>query len=152
MSLRQIFTMGKSYFKGRNAAQAVRASISIPGIFTPEKIDGRMLVDGGVIDRVPISVVRDMGADLIIAVDCSKFENNSDVNTIYDVIMQSIDIMQDDITQQTIMDAEVVMRPQVYQYSSRNYTQIEEIIREGEIEAVKYLDPIKKMMADWKDQ
>lgn len=44
------------------------------------------------------------------------------------------------------------MRPQVYQYSSRNYTQIEEIIREGEIEAVKYLDPIKKMMADWKDQ
>lgn len=60
--------------------------------------------------------------------------------------------MQDDITQQTIMDAEVVMRPQVYQYSSRNYTQIEEIIREGEIEAVKYLDPIKKMMADWKDQ
>ncbi|MBR7552780.1 patatin-like phospholipase family protein [Allobacillus sp. GCM10007491] len=147
-----IYSGEKVVLKEGSVAKAVRASISIPGIFAPEEIDGRMLVDGGVIDRVPISVVRDMGADLVIAVDCSKFESNSDVNTIYDVIMQSIDIMQDDITQQAIMNAEVVMRPHVYQYSSRNYTQIEEIIREGEIEAVKYLDPIKKMIADWKDQ
>lgn len=134
-----------------DAAQAVRASISIPGIFVPEEIDGRLLVDGGVIDRVPISVVREMGADIVIAVDCSKFESNSEVNTIYDIIMQSIDIMQDDITQRMIMDAEVIMRPHVYQYSSRNYTQIEEIIREGEIEAEKYIEPIREMIEDWKD-
>lgn len=48
---------------------AVRASISVPGIFTPMRTDGRILVDGGLCNPVPVSVVRDMGADLVIAVD-----------------------------------------------------------------------------------
>ncbi|MEA1979480.1 MAG: patatin-like phospholipase family protein [candidate division Zixibacteria bacterium] len=50
---------------------AVRASISIPGIFTPVKNNGRILVDGGLVNPVPVSVVREMGADFIIAVDLS---------------------------------------------------------------------------------
>lgn len=49
--------------------EAVRASISVPGIFTPVRSDGRVLVDGGLVNPVPVSVVRAMGADLIIAVD-----------------------------------------------------------------------------------
>lgn len=49
--------------------EAVRASISVPGIFTPVRSDGRVLVDGGLVNPVPVSVVRDIGADLIIAVD-----------------------------------------------------------------------------------
>jgi len=49
--------------------EAVRASISVPGIFTPVRSNGRILVDGGLINPVPVSVVRSMGADLIIAVD-----------------------------------------------------------------------------------
>ena len=54
---------------------AVRASISIPGIFVPEKQNGRLLVDGGVVDRVPVSVVKKMGADIVIAVDVSRCKN-----------------------------------------------------------------------------
>lgn len=49
--------------------EAVRTSISIPGIFTPAKKDGRLLLDGGLVNPVPVSVVRDMGADFVIAVD-----------------------------------------------------------------------------------
>ncbi len=48
---------------------AVRASISVPGIFTPLRTDGRILVDGGMSNPVPVSVARDMGADVVIAVD-----------------------------------------------------------------------------------
>lgn len=51
--------------------EAVRASISIPGIFTPVRINGRTLVDGGLVNPVPVSVVRKMGADFVIAVDLS---------------------------------------------------------------------------------
>jgi NTE family protein len=51
--------------------EAIRASISIPGIFTPVKIEGRFLVDGGLVNPVPVSVVRQMGADFVIAVDLS---------------------------------------------------------------------------------
>jgi NTE family protein len=49
-------------------APAVRASCSIPGIVTPLQLDGRFLVDGGVVNNLPISAVRDMGADVVIAV------------------------------------------------------------------------------------
>jgi len=52
-----------------NLIDAVRASISIPGIFTPVKKDGDFLVDGGLVNPVPVSVVRNMGADFVIAVD-----------------------------------------------------------------------------------
>ena len=51
--------------------EAIRASISIPGIFTPVKSEGRFLVDGGLVNPVPVSVVRQMGADFVIAVDLS---------------------------------------------------------------------------------
>ena len=49
--------------------EAVRASISIPGIFTPVRNNGRILVDGGLVNPIPVSVVRKMGADFVIAVD-----------------------------------------------------------------------------------
>lgn len=61
----------KVIFNSGPVAEAVRASIAIPGIFVPEKIDGKLLVDGGVVDRVPVSVVKSMGADIVIAVDVS---------------------------------------------------------------------------------
>lgn len=49
--------------------EAVRASISVPGMFTPAKVNGKMLVDGGLVNPVPVSVARAMGADIVIAVD-----------------------------------------------------------------------------------
>lgn len=51
-------------------------------------------MDGGVIDRIPVSVVKELGADIVIAVDVSPIKVNGDVTSIYDVIMQSIEIMQ----------------------------------------------------------
>jgi NTE family protein len=53
--------------------EAVRASISIPGIFTPVKKDGRFLVDGALVNPVPVTVVREMGADVVIAVDVNRY-------------------------------------------------------------------------------
>lgn len=52
-------------------AEAIRASMSVPGAYAPVERDGRLLVDGGIANNIPISVVRDMGADIIIAVDIS---------------------------------------------------------------------------------
>lgn len=144
-----LYTGEKVVFRDGDAASAVRASISIPGVFVPEKINDQFLVDGGVIDRVPISVVRDMGADIVIAVDCSKFEANGDIQSIYDVIMQSIDIMQDDITDHMMIDADIVMRPEVYPFSSRNYSNTAEILQKGEEEAERRITEIQTLMKGW---
>ncbi|CAM5787872.1 MULTISPECIES: patatin-like phospholipase family protein [Brevibacillus] len=129
--------------------QAVRASISIPGIFVPERVDGRLLVDGGVIDRVPITVIRDMGADLVIAVDVALFDTPMKVTTIFDVIAQTIDVMEREILRHRILSADLVIRPDVGHYSSIAYTGIEEIIALGEQAALEYVDKIQEMIANW---
>ncbi len=59
------------FTKGR-VIDAVRASVAIPGILTPHKYKGRVLVDGGIVNPVPVNVVREMGADIVIAVDLNK--------------------------------------------------------------------------------
>src|SRR5574340_904735 len=62
------FSLGSGLREGRVTA-AVRASIALPGLFTPVLHDGRWLVDGGLVNPVPVSLCRAMGADLVIAVD-----------------------------------------------------------------------------------
>lgn len=140
---RVIFTKGP-------IAEAVRASISIPGVFVPEKINGRLLVDGGVIDRVPVSVVEEMGADIVIGVDVAQVKQNAEILTVYDVIMQSIDILQKEIIRNRELSADFMIRPNVEQYSSRAFTNTEEIIAAGEEEAKKIIPSIKQAIEEWK--
>ncbi|ANB55758.1 patatin-like phospholipase family protein [Anoxybacillus sp. B7M1] len=142
----------KVVFRSGVVADAVRASISIPGIFVPETIDGRMLVDGGVIDRIPVSVARTMGADVVIGVDVSHVKVTDAISSIFDVILQSIDILQDELVRHREFASDVMIRPRVEQYSSRAFTHIEEIIEIGEEEARKQMPRIREAIAKWKEQ
>ena len=131
-----ILTQGK-------VMDAVRASISIPGVFTPVKYQDYYLVDGGVVDPVPVDVVEKMGADIIIAVSLAKISPYTTVliinketgsleevekssilqqkieevkstfegPNIFEVIVQSIDIMEAKITDQSLEGADVVIVP-----------------------------------------
>jgi NTE family protein len=141
----------KVIFKEGPVAEAVRASIAIPGIFVPEKLDGRLFVDGGVVDRVPVSVAKEMGADIVIAVDVSKVKMNAEVTSIFDVIMQSIDIMQMELVANREVASDVMIRPNVEMYNSKAFTNIEEIIAIGEEEAKKHIDKIRQSIEHWKE-
>lgn len=145
-----LLTGEKVVFKSGPVANAVRASISIPGIFVPEKYNGRILVDGGVSDRVPVSVAKEMGADIVIAVDVSRVKRNAEISSIYDVIMQSIDIMQTEIITNREIEADIMIRPPVELYSSRAFTNIDEIIIIGEEETKKQLHQIKTVIERWR--
>lgn len=134
----------KVVFKKGPIASAVRASISIPGIFVPEKINGRLLVDGGVVDRVPVSVVKEMGADIVIGVDVAITTNQIEINNIYDVMMRSIEIMQMELVQSKGHVTDVMLRPSVGMFSSKAFVEVEKIIEIGEEEAKKYVNEIKK--------
>jgi NTE family protein len=147
-----LLTGEKVVFQTGPVADAVRASISIPGIFVPEKQNGRILVDGGVSDRVPVSVAKEMGADIVIAVDVSRVKRNAEITSIYDVIMQSIDIMQAEIITSREIAANIMIRPPVENYSSRAFTNIEEIINHGEEETKKHLAGIKSVIDQWKGE
>jgi NTE family protein len=141
----------KVVFRDGPVADAVRASIAIPGIFVPEKWNNRILVDGGVADRVPVSVVKEMGADIVIAVDVSQVKRDAEITSIFDVIMQSIDIMQKELVSYREIASDVMIRPQVQMFSSKSFTNIEDIIRIGEVEARNQLSHIRNVMENWKE-
>ncbi|MBP3040261.1 patatin-like phospholipase family protein [Bacillaceae bacterium Marseille-Q3522] len=132
-------------------ADAVRASIAIPGLFVPEKWNGQLLVDGGVIDRVPVSVVKEMGADIIIAVDVARVKTNAEITSIYDVIMQSLDILQMELVENREDASDIMIRPHVEMFSARAFTNIEEIIARGEEEARKHIMKIKQLIVQWEE-
>lgn len=141
----------KVVFQTGSIADAVRASISIPGIFVPETIDGRLLVDGGVVDRVPVSVVREMGADIVIAVDVAQVKRTEEISSIFDVIMQSLDIMQDELVHHREIASDIMIRPHVEHFSSRAFTNLMEIIYIGEEETKKQLPKIEELLKRWKE-
>ncbi|MBB6449402.1 NTE family protein [Geomicrobium halophilum] len=137
-------------FTSGSIAKAVRASISIPGIFVPVSHEGRLLVDGGVIDRVPASVVRDMGADIVIAVDVSYFPKNPANATIYDVIMQSMEIMGRELVRAKKINADILMQPIINQRSAVVFDDIQSLIEQGREEALRALPRIHEKMEGWK--
>lgn len=141
----------KVVFTEGSIADAVRASISIPGIFVPEKVNNRLLVDGGVIDRVPVSVVKELGADIVIAVDVAEVKRNGEISSIYDVILQSIDIMQSELVKSYEPAADVMVRPPLAHYSSRAFTNIEAIIKSGEEQTKILLPKILQLIESWKE-
>lgn len=147
-----IRTAEKVVFTKGLVANAVRASIAIPGIFTPEKIGDQLLVDGGVVDRVPVSVVKEMGAEFVIAVDVSHVKQNVEINSIYDVIMQSLDILQMEIVRNREIASDIMLQPRVEQFDSRAFTNLEEIVAIGEQEARKNMDSIKQALAKWEGE
>ncbi len=140
----------KVVFKEGDIATAVRASISIPGIFVPAKIGDRLLVDGAVVDRVPVSEVKKMDADIVIAVDVSYFEVEPEINSIFDVIMQSMDIMEREMIRFREIESDIMIKPMIHQYSSTAFKNIETIIQHGEDAARSKLTEIQQLLNDWK--
>ena len=119
---------------GGTVAQAVRASSAIPGVFQPLQLSGYMLVDGAVKASVPAHLVRDLGVDVVVAVDLGYAgQRDEAVDNIVEVISQSLNILGEELTKcQLNLDADLVIRPRIYDVSLRDFHRIPEIIDRGE--------------------
>lgn len=140
----------KVVFSQGDIATAVRASISIPGIFVPEIVGDQQLVDGAVVDRVPVTDLEKMDVDTILAVDVSYFDSKPQINSIFDVILQSMDIMEKESVRQNQIKSDMIIKPIIKQYSSTSFKNIESIIKHGEDEARKMLPQILELLDDRK--
>ena len=141
-------------FKSGKIADAVRASGSVPGIFPPVNRRGKHLVDGGLVDPVPIDVVKQMGAEVVIAVDLSMFAKVKMTNTSSaSVLERSFSILRrkvSDINEILYGNEVLVLRPHVQGtdsltnpmalYDSKNY------IKHGEDIARKALPKIRRLI------
>lgn len=110
---------------------AVRASCSIPGVFVPKDLNGRELVDGGLVSPLPVRSARQMGADLVVAVDVAARPKRSDFPGLYEVILQSFEIMGRALADQEAQQADLLIRPETGQYSSSDFNVRREMIQAG---------------------
>ncbi len=110
-----LFTQG-------DTGRAVRASSAVPSIFTPVKIGDREFVDGGLVAPVPVKYAKQMGAELIIAVDISAApEGNASDGTVA-VLLQTFAIMGKSINEYALQGADVVVRPELVGVKSGDFT------------------------------
>ena len=141
--------------KKGNLADAVRASIGIPGIFYPARLDDRWLVDGGLINATPVDVVKEMGADLVIAVDLTmgnetKFKDPAIVGT----LVQSFDIMRTELTRLKIQSVKnlVLIQPIVNdrnEIDSLRFYDAKRFIKAGEDAAEKAMPEIRRKIKEF---
>ncbi len=131
-------------FRTGNTGMAVRASATVPGIFRPVSINGQEYVDGGLSSLVPVRSVRQMGADLVIAVDISARPGNQPVKGTLDILLQTFTIMGQNLARYELKDADIVIRPQVGGVGSTDFLARHDSILEGEKAAQAALPQIRE--------
>ncbi len=133
-------------FRTGNTGQAVRASATVPGVFRPVQISGREYVDGGLSSLIPVRQARQMGADVVIAVDISARPGNQNVRGTLDILLQTFTIMGQNMAHYELKDADVVIRPKVGNVGSTDFTARHDAILEGEQAALAALPQIKEAL------
>lgn len=142
-----------------SVVEAVRASISMPGIFVPVTLEDRCLVDGGLTNPVPADILHDMGAGLIVAVNVlvepqeskhaaslSKEGGVAGLPNIFNALIQSIYIMEYEITKARTLKADVVITPNVSHIGAFEFHRGEEAILAGYEAARKALPKLHRLV------
>ena len=131
-------------------ARAIRASAAIPGVFQPVKHQGKILVDGGVVDNIPISVAKAKGADLVIAVDISANVANTNITNLLDVSLQATNIMFALNVEQSKKEADVLIAPAgIGDIGMLDFTQKKRCMQAGIEATQKAMPAIRKVISDW---
>lgn len=128
--------------------EAVRASSSVPVIFTMVKWHGRNLVDGGLMNPVPTKTVRDMGADFVISANVLPYKAVSDNRepSIFSIMLKAFYILDSKFIETSLSTADAVIEPDVVHISFTDFQRAEECIEAGVIAAKKIVPDIKKKL------
>jgi NTE family protein len=141
---RVVFTRGR-------ILDAVIASSTLPGIFPPSKKGGKILIDGGIADGLPVDIVRELGADVVIGVDLYNFKKKklASTNTLdimertYNILISKLSTYQEHEYKKNI----VVLRPDTGNgVQLFAFDKVKQNIKIGELEAIKYLKKIKRLV------
>jgi len=112
-------------------ADAVCASCAIPGVFVPRELGGRELVDGGLVSPLPVATARQLGCDMVIAVDVGNKPNRTSLPGLYEVLLQSFEIMGRALSDQEARTADTLIRPDTSSYASSDFSARREMIQVG---------------------
>ena len=121
-------------------SQAVMASTGIPGIFSPVEFDKKLLVDGGIVENIPIDTVKKMGADYIIGVDLNAQQTYNKPDSILDVIINSFHFTLKAAAKYQTENADLLITPDLSKYNMVSTDQIKDLIEQGYKDAKEQLE------------
>ena len=134
-------------FRRGDTGMAVRASSAVPSLFQPVRIGTREFVDGGLVAPVPVRYARQMGADLVIAVDISNEPSSNSADGTIQVLLQTFSIMGKSISAFELRDADVVVRPALSGVRSADFTSRRQSIEAGRAAMLKALPDYRSRLA-----
>jgi len=135
-------------FQRGDTGMAVRASSAVPAVFQPVKIGAREYVDGGLVSPVPVRFARQMGAEMVIAVDISSPPDGNATGDLMTMLLQTFAIMGRSINQFELRDADIVLRPSLAGVSSADFTARRRAIQAGRDAALVMLPSLKARIAE----
>jgi NTE family protein len=134
-------------FRRGDIATAVRASSAVPSVFEPVRIGNKDYVDGGLVSPVPVLYARQMGADIVIAVDISSRPEDAKTTDMLKVLLQTFSIMGKSISQLEMAQAEVVVRPAMSDVGSTEFAARKKSIEAGRAAMKLALPALKAALA-----
>ena len=136
-------------FRRGNTGSAVRASSAVPAVFQPVKIGTREYVDGGLVSPVPVRQAREMGANVVIAVDISTDPEGSPASDTFQILMQTFNIMGKSLNTVLLKDADVVVRPALMGVKSADFAARRKSIEAGREAMLKALPKLKEVLSGY---
>jgi NTE family protein len=125
---------------------AIRASISIPGVFIPHEINGRQYIDGGLVNRVPVTTAREMGAQLVIGVDVGYRGEPVQPKGVLGIMMQAFDIMEWHVARLKFSTADIMIVPDVRDLNPAHMNHASRAIARGREAARIALPDIRRLL------
>ena len=134
--------------KDGNIADAIKASMSIPGVFSPVEINGKLLVDGGLSNNLPVDAARQMGADRIIAIDVSTpLLTRDKLKSLLDISGQLTGLqVQINTTKslESLNKTDLVITPDLKAFTSADFLKAKEVIQQGYLSAKQLTDELQQ--------
>ena len=136
-------------FRRGNTGSAVRASSAVPAVFQPVKIGTREYVDGGLVSPVPVRQAREMGANVVIAVDISTDPEGSPASDTFQILMQTFNIMGKSLNTVLLKDADVVVKPALMGVKSADFAARRKSIEAGREAMLKAMPKLKEVLSGY---
>ena len=134
-------------FRRGNTGSAVRASSAVPAVFQPVKIGSREYVDGGLVSPVPVRQAREMGANVVIAVDISTDPEGSPASDTFQILMQTFNIMGKSLNTLLLKDADLVVKPALMGVKSADFAARRKSIEAGREAMLKAMPRLKEILS-----
>ena len=140
--------------KDGSLAESLRASMSLPGVFTPIELNGKTLADGGLVNNIPTDVARQMGGEVVIAVDVgTPLAGHEGLQSLGGVLDQTISVMTIENDRRSLRQADVVVAPDLGQYTRNDYYDADKLVKlgyEGAAQKASVLRAFALSEEEWK--